>query len=203
MPDVQWSPVSPVAHGLRTGKRGAAITPAGVMLREVTGFELWLCMARRGRGPALQQAASALFGVAPPASPAIVQAKDASLIWSGPDQFLILTPPAFASRDTEFRNALKDAAAITDLSHARVLLHLSGSKCRNMLAKVCSLDLHPAEFPPGAAAATSLDHTNAVLWRDRVGAADSFNLLIFATFAETLCGALIDAAAEYGIQVEP
>ena len=111
-------------------------------------------------------------------------------------------PHALASRGTEISNALKATAAITDLSHARVLLHLSGSKRRAMLAKVCSLDLHPAAFPPGAAT-TSLNHTNVVLWRDPVGVADSFNMPIFATFAESLCGTLLDAAAEYGVKAGP
>ena len=57
-----------------------------------------------------------------------------------------------------------------------------------MLAKLSSIDLHPAAFPLGAAAATSIDHTSVNLWRDSdlPDGQAVFNLLVFATFAQSL-----------------
>ncbi|TIX36785.1 MAG: sarcosine oxidase subunit gamma, partial [Mesorhizobium sp.] len=94
-------------------------------------------------------------------------------------------------------------AWLSDQSHARVLISVSGEKARAMLAKLSSLDLHPAAFPAGTGAATSIDHTSINLWRgnDRPDGQAVFNLLVFATFAESLWHTIFDAAAEYGVDI--
>ncbi len=72
-----------------------------------------------------------------------------------------------------------------------------------MLAKLSSIDLHMAAFPVGAAAATSMDHTSVTLWRgdDKPDGQAVFNVLMFATFAESLWHTMLDAAAEYGVTI--
>ncbi len=72
-----------------------------------------------------------------------------------------------------------------------------------MLAKLSSIDLHPAAFKVGAAAATSIDHTSVTLWRgnDRPDGQPVFNVLVFATFAESLWHTMLDSAAEYGVDI--
>ena len=72
-----------------------------------------------------------------------------------------------------------------------------------MLAKLSSIDLHAASFPIGAAAATSMDHTSVTLWRgnDRPDKQAVFNVLVFATFAESLWHTMLDSAAEYGVAI--
>ena len=72
-----------------------------------------------------------------------------------------------------------------------------------MLAKLSSIDLHPAAFPIGAAAATSMDHTSVTLWRggDLPDGQAVFNVLVFATFTESLWHTMLDAAAEYGVGI--
>jgi sarcosine oxidase subunit gamma len=84
------------------------------------------------------------------------------------------------------------------------LIRIAGPDARAMLAKLSSLDLHPAAFPAGAAAATSIDHTSVNLWRgsDLPDGQAVFNLLVFATFAQSLWHTMLDAAAEYGVDVE-
>jgi len=72
-----------------------------------------------------------------------------------------------------------------------------------MLAKFCSLDLHPKVFPVGAAAASFVDHTAVTLWRgkDGAGATPAFNLLLFSSFAESLWRLFLDSGAEFGMEV--
>ncbi|MER9338597.1 sarcosine oxidase subunit gamma [Mesorhizobium sp. M0293] len=202
MAEFSWVPRSPLEHALVAGAHSANSTDAGVSLTEIRNFDLIQVMARRGRAAELAKAAKARFGVAAPDAPNAIQAKDATLIWSGPDQFFVLSKGGKHTMQT-LAPALSGAASLSDQSHARVLISISGANARAMLAKLSSIDLHAGAFPIGAAAATSMDHTSATLWRggDRPDGLAVFNLLVFATFAESLWGTMLDAAAEYDVDV--
>ena len=202
MVEFSWAPCSPLEHALVPGVHGARGIEAGVSLTEIRNFDLIQVMARRGKGADLAKAAKARFGVAPPDAPKAIQASDATLIWSGPDQFFVLSKGEKHTMDT-LAQALSDPASLSDQSHARVLISISGVKARAMLAKLSSIDLHAASFPVGAAAATSMDHTSVTLWRgnDRSDGLAVFNVLVFATFAESLWHTMLDSGAEYGVAI--
>ena len=200
MAEFSWSPRSPLDHALVAGAHGARGTEAGVSLTEIRNFDLIQVMARRGKAAELANAAKVRFGVAAPEAPEALRTSDATLIWSGPDQFFVLSKGG--KLDT-LAPALSGPASLSDQSHARALINISGTKAGTMLAKLSSIDLHAAAFPVGAAAATSMDHTSVALWRggDRPDGQAVFNLLVFATFAESLWHTMLDAAAEYGVVV--
>ncbi|BCG89686.1 sarcosine oxidase subunit gamma [Mesorhizobium sp. 113-3-9] len=201
MAEFSWDIRSPLHRALVSGAYGAR-GDAGVLLTEIRNFDLVQVMARRGKAADMAKAAKSRFGVAAPETPNAIAA-DATLIWSGPDQFFILSQgsrhgtgalaPAFAA-----------STSLSDQSHARVLISISGAKARAMLAKLSSIDLHPDTFAVGAAAATSMDHTSVTLWRgnDRADGSAVFNVLVFATFAESLWHTMLDSAAEYGVNIE-
>jgi methylglutamate dehydrogenase subunit D len=203
--EFSWAPRSPLEHALVVGVHGARATNPGISLTEIRNFGLIQVMARRGRSGDLANAAHALFGVAPPYWPKAVQAENATLIWSGPDQFLVLSPRDGNPSIEALRQAFSGLASLSDQSHARALIRIAGPDARAMLAKLSSIDLHPAAFPAGSAAATSIDHTSVNFWRgsDLPEGQAVFNLLVFATFAQSLWHAMLDAAAEYGVDVRP
>lgn len=200
MADFSWDVRSPLDRALVSGAYGAA-GEAGVALTEIRNFDLVQVMARRGKAAELAKAAKGRFGVAAPETPKAVQTSDAALIWSGPDQFFILSKGGKHSIGT-LTQAFASSASLSDQSHARVLISISGDKARATLAKLSSIDLHADAFAIGAAAATSMDHTSVTLWRgnDRDGLA-VFNVLVFATFAESLWHTMLDSAAEYGVAI--
>ncbi|MCZ8542917.1 sarcosine oxidase subunit gamma [Mesorhizobium qingshengii] len=202
MADFSWGSRSPLEHALVAGAHGARGTEAGVSLTEIRDFDLIQVMARRGQAAELAKAAKARFGVAAPNAPKAVQTSDAILIWSGPDQFFVLSKGGKHTMQT-LAPALSGPASLSDQSHARALINIAGSKARIMLAKLSSIDLHPEVFPIGSAAATSMDHTSVTLWRgdDRPDGQAVFSLLVFATFAESLWHTMLDAAAEYGVEI--
>lgn len=202
MADFSWVSRSPLEHALVVGAHGARGIEAGVSLTEIRNFDLVQVMARRGQAAELAKAAKARFGLVAPDAPKAVPTQDAMLIWSGPDQFFVLSKGGKHTMQT-LAPALSGPASLSDQSHARALIGISGSKARVMLAKLSSIDLHPATFPIGAAAATSMDHTSVTLWRggDRPDGQAVFNLLVFATFAESLWHTMLDAAAEYGVDI--
>ena len=202
MAEFSWQETSPLSRVLVAGRHGEGRDAAGVTLTELRGFRLVQVMARRGQAEAISDAAASHFGTAAPSRPEAVIAGGTTLIWSGPDQFLGLTARSTDAPDT--RQFFAGLASISDQSDGRALLRLAGPQARNMLAKVCSLDLHPASFPEGAAAATSIDHTGVNLWRGADGedGSPSFYLLVFSTFAESLWKTFLDSGAEYGVQVD-
>ncbi|BCG96374.1 sarcosine oxidase subunit gamma [Mesorhizobium sp. 131-2-1] len=198
MAEFSWDIRSPLDRTLVAGPYGGH-GDAGVSLTEIRNFDLVQVMARRGKEMA--KAATACFGVTAPETPKAVGTADATLIWSGPDQFLVLSKGGRHGMEA-LALVFAGSASLSDQSHARALISVSGEKARAMLAKLSSIDLHAAAFPVGAAAATSIDHTSVTLWRgnDRDGQA-VFNLLVFATFAESLWHTMLDSAAEYGIAI--
>ena len=202
MVEFSWDVRSPLDRALVAGAHGAGGIEAGVSLTEIRNFDLIQIMARRGKAADLAIAAKAQFGVAAPDAPRAVQAPDATLIWSGPDQFFVLSKGGKHTTDT-LAPVFSGSASLSDQSHARALISITGGKARTMLAKLSSIDLHAAAFPVGAAAATSMDHTSVTLWRgaDRTDGQAVFSVLVFATFAESLWHTMLDSAAEYGVAI--
>ncbi|MGX5801351.1 sarcosine oxidase subunit gamma [Bradyrhizobium sp. Arg314] len=200
MVDFSWDVRSPLDRALVAGPYGPQ-GEAGVALTEIRNFDLVQVMARRGKASDMAKAAQARFGVAAPDTPKAVTTADATLIWSGPDQFFVLSKGGKHSIEA-LGSGFAGSASLSDQSHARALVSISGGKARAMLAKPSSIDLHPDVFAIGAAAATSMDHTSVTVWRgtDRDGQA-VFNLLVFGTFAESLWHTVLDSAAEYGVTI--
>jgi len=199
--EFSWDVRSPLDRALAVGRYGAQ-GEAGVALTEIRNFDLVQVMARRGKAAELAKAAKGWFGVAAPGTPRAVQTADATLIWSGPDQFFVLSKGG-KNGMAVLAPSLAGSASLSDQSHARVLISVSGAKARAMLAKLSSIDLHADAFAIGAAAATSMDHTSVTLWRgnDRTDGQAVFNVLVFATFAESLWHTMLDSAAEYGVVI--
>ncbi|MBL8582225.1 MAG: sarcosine oxidase subunit gamma [Rhizobiaceae bacterium] len=202
MADFSWTPVSPLQAALKPGRLGEKSGPAGLKLTELTGFSLMQVQARRGRWAETEAAAQGLFGVSAPANPAAVEGSGATLVWSGPQQFLALFPAGYgADWEKRLADAFAGSASLSDQTGGRAMIRIQGARARDMLAKVCSVDLHPRAFATGAAAATSVDHTGVNLWRradDAEGAV--FDLIVFSTFAGSLWHTLVDHAAEFGVE---
>jgi sarcosine oxidase, subunit gamma len=88
--------------------------------------------------------------------------------------------------------------AAVDVSAQRTTLRLRGDRARDVLAKGCSLDLHPRVFATGTAAQTMLGQAAAVLIPLSDEGTD-YRILVRSSFAGYLAEWLIDAAEEFGI----
>ncbi len=134
-----------------------------------------------------------------PVSPNTVQtAGDLTVLWLGPDEWLVLSPPgaeaAIVARLRETLGAIH--AAVTDVSGNHARLRLAGNHARDVLAKGCSLDLHPRRFQPGQCAQTLILRCGIIL--HQIDDRPSYDLLPRRSFAEYLWMWLSDAMAEYG-----
>jgi heterotetrameric sarcosine oxidase gamma subunit len=200
--DFSWNTQSPLHKALIAGRHGLTTGQAGVALEEVREIELIQVMARRGCWAETVKAAKKLFGVEPPSTPKAVAGKGVTLIWSGPDQFMVLAPNSRAAeRKDKLRKAVSGIASLSDQSDGRCLIRISGPRARDALAKFSSLDLHDAAFAAGTAATTSIDHTSVNLWRGADEAAPVYYVLVFSSFADSLWRTIVDSTLEYGVEV--
>lgn len=119
-----------------------------------------------------------------------------SVLWLGPDEWLVVDRVIPASDiETAVRDAFApDWGSVVDVSANRVVLEVAGPAARDLLARGCSLDLHPRSFGPARCAQTLLAKTAVILWQ--TDATPTFNVFVRASFAAHLTRWLADAAAD-------
>lgn len=184
----------------RPGRLGQAQGPAGVTLAEVTDFGLASVLARKGRAADVARLIQSAHGVQLPVSPRVVEAGDASFLWSGPSHWLVLSAQA-TDLESRICGHLGDAASVFDQGDSRILLELSGRRARDVLAKGVSIDLDPAVFRRGDAAITTATHLSLLLWQ--VSDAPVYRLLTMRTYFGSFWHWFAASAAEYGCEVLP
>ena len=146
------------------------------------------------------QRLGAFTGGLPSASGKVQSSGNASLLWLGPAEYLLIAAPeAHESLGGEFPGSLVAALGsgqgqVVDLSANRTTLELSGPQARSVLEKGCSLDLHPRVFSTGTALSTEVGGIPVILWKT---AGETYRILPRASFAQFLGRWLLDAMREY------
>jgi sarcosine oxidase subunit gamma len=143
--------------------------------------------------------ASAALGVELPMAPNTwAPAGTGRAVWLGPDEWLLSsTTEAPQALETRVRTAvLPLGGSATDVSAQRIGLRLTGARMRDVLAKGCSIDLHPRVFGRGSSAQTALGQAGVVLLA-LSDAGDDYLLLVRSSFAGYLADWLLDAALEF------
>lgn len=148
-------------------------------------------------GPATD-AVTAVLGVTPPTQPNTwVRGDGGSVIWLGPDEWLVVSElAALEAQEADLRAAVTPVGgAAVDVSGQRVKLTLRGRHVRDVLAKGCALDLHHSVFRSGSSAQTTLGLAGVVLLAG--DDPDEFTVLVRQSFANYLADWLVDAAEEF------
>jgi sarcosine oxidase, subunit gamma len=120
-------------------------------------------------------------------------------VWLGPDEWL-LTSAAEVPEELEARvraAVVPLGGSATDVSAQRITVRLTGPRVRDVLAKGCSIDLHPRAFGRGRSAQTTLGRAGVVLLAE---GGDDYVVLVRSSFAGYLADWLVDAALEYSVQ---
>ena len=123
-----------------------------------------------------------------------------SVYWLGPDEWLIVTSgEGAAGLGSELAEALVGFhAAINDVSGGNVALRISGVDARTVLAKGCTLDLHPREFGPGQCAQTGL--AKAIVLLGVAHNVSTYTIIVRRSFSDYLCRWLAHAARPHGVR---
>ena len=81
----------------------------------------------------------------------------------------------------------------TTVTHALARIEIEGRDARLLLAKGCSLDLHPSRFSPGRCARTRLAGMPVILWCTQES---TFQCIVASSYREYLLAWLADAGLE-------
>ncbi len=114
----------------------------------------------------LRVAAEAAGHLALPRQPnTVLAAGDRAALWLGPDEWLVTGAPGSAPAiAAELAAALTGVpSSIVDVSANRAVIDLSGPAALDVLARGCSLDLHPRSWWAGLCAQTILGKAQVIL----------------------------------------
>jgi len=119
----------------------------------------------------------------------------ASVVWLGPDEWLIIDKSGVPGLEGRLRNAIAGAdAAVVDQSGQRVSVLVTGHAA-GLLAKGTAIDMHPDAFAHGSAVQSHLGQTIVVLLA-RDERATAIEILVRSSFARYLADWLVDAAQD-------
>jgi sarcosine oxidase subunit gamma len=153
-------------------------------------------------GPVAAAAGKELGLALPTEADSSARSGDVSVLWLGPDEWLVVGPPGAAEHLTaRLRSAAgTEHVSVVDVSAQRTTVVLSGPRVRDLLALGCAVDVHARAFGVGDCTQTVLAHAPVVLLRrerDEGGAEPVFWVLVRASFAAHLVDWLVDACVEF------
>jgi sarcosine oxidase subunit gamma len=113
--------------------------------------------------------------------------------WFGPDQWLVVAPPADAAL---LMPALYTTArSAVDVSDLRAEFELAGPRAIDVLRKGCGIDLHPRVFATGDCALTLLGRVRVAL--RQIDERPGYRVLVERSVAPYLWDWLVDAMREF------
>jgi methylglutamate dehydrogenase subunit D len=177
--------VSPLAKVAAPGRFGADKGAAGIELSVRHPASIVTVIARKG---CAERLAGAFEGI-----------KNCDVQWAGFDQYYAVAEGRLEGvlyRDLKGR--LGSIATLSDQSHGRIIIRISGPNARQVLAKGTPVDLHKGEFLIGKSAVTQMAHVGVHLTRT---GEDAFELSVFRGFAESFWEWLALQAEEFGYRV--
>jgi heterotetrameric sarcosine oxidase gamma subunit len=134
------------------------------------------------------------------------------VVGSGPGEWLVLAPPGAAAAVTDWlATVAADAAgdefvSMTDLTHGRALVRVTGPDSADLLARLCGADLEDDMAPDGAALRSAVAGVATDIVRDDTmidgAAVPSYLLHCERSSGQYLFGALVSAGEELGIGVD-
>jgi len=130
--------------------------------------------------------AAEVLGQKLPLRPNTLTRAEHRVYWLGPDEWQVVAPPdrvADLLEELE-RKLAGQHVAINDISGGQFALNLSGDDVPLLLAKACTLDLHPSVFHLSDCAQSGLAKANMLL--GYIDAAPVYEIIVRRSFSEYL-----------------
>jgi heterotetrameric sarcosine oxidase gamma subunit len=195
MSDLHWK--SPLAGVVKPGQHAVRGQSPGVVICEMRRA-LYSISPYRDRRARVSDILHRHFGMTLPEPGHFHHNQESSLLWAGFGQWMLAGPPGGTLDIDAAAGELGDCAALVALGDSRAMLRLSGPATRQVLARLCALDLHPRRFSSGHCAATRMGHLSALL--HQIDDEPTFEIHVFRAFAASLYHELTEAAREFGYQ---
>ncbi|MCS3765955.1 MULTISPECIES: sarcosine oxidase subunit gamma [Bradyrhizobium] len=185
--------------GIINAEQIGADGEAGVTLLISNDLQL-ATLITRPDSSGLQRLTKQLIGLDLPQTSSAALTPTHGLVWSGPDQWLLIARQRAGFSD--LLGLLSAEAAVSDQSHARAAMTVSGKRVREVLAKGSMVDLHSKVFPVGATVLTSFAHVNVQLWRTEDGSdGPVFEILVPRSMAGSFWSWFVASVAEFGCRI--
>lgn len=138
----------------------------GIARIEEVGLQGMITLRGDLSARALKSAARTVAGFDLPDTYTITGDGDGGICWMSPDELLLLCPYAAVAGNVEtLQKALaKSHTLVVNVSDARAVLRVSGPATREVMAKLCPIDLSPSAFKPGMFRRTRMAQVPAALW---------------------------------------
>ncbi len=138
----------------------------GLALIEESGLQGMITLRGDLGSRAMRSAVKAAVGVGMPRVNEVEFEAGAGACWMSPDELLLICPHEEAADKVA---ALGEALAkqhhmAVNLSDARAMFRVSGAGAREVLGKLCPLDMTPDKFEPGQIRRTRMAQVPAAVW---------------------------------------
>jgi len=160
---------------------------------EETGLQGMITLRGDLASKPLKSAIKGAAGVTMPAVNSIKTNGDRGVCWMSPDEALILCPYGDVADVLSAMNQTLGTshALIVNVSDARSVFRVTGPDARDVMAKLCPVDLSPAAFKPGMFRRTRMAQVPAAFWMPD---AQTFQIICFRSVADYMFGVLRVAA---------
>jgi sarcosine oxidase, subunit gamma len=179
---------------LRKSPLAKMIFPGGLKERD---FTTQINLRGNPSEAAFAETAKSVLGIDLPSTPNTVSSgEDLSILWLGPDEWLIV---AADNKESEIPDQLAAAfldqhVAINNLSANRCVMELSGPHSLDALMKSCDMDLHPRVFGAGQVVQTVIAKSQAIIENKGEG---TYHIYVRCSFSRYVAEWLCDALQEY------
>lgn len=180
---------NPLGAHWTAGRHGQAEGEAGIRATHAAGLTIVEVAALPGQAQPLRAALEAGFGMALGDGQPAHSAENA--VCTGPGHYLLVGHDVQA-----VKAAVGDLAIAVDQSSGRVRVSIDGPAVAELLAKACPLDLRA--WPIGGAQASHFLHIACAYYRR---SEHGFDLYFGRSFAASAAQWLLDAGAEFGVEI--
>jgi heterotetrameric sarcosine oxidase gamma subunit len=168
----------------------AAAAAGRVTLSEIRAGSILQIQAWPETADTVRRVIAELLGVEAPAIGKASVGAGVTVAAIAPGRYLVSADSADIPQKFEAAFPSSDAA-VSDISHGRVILKLEGEAAASVLATSVALDLDPSVFPAGRVVQTMIHHIDVVIHRR---SETHFELWVLRSFAEALAEWLSDQA---------
>ena len=148
-------------------------------------------------GAKMKKAVKAAAGVAVPGQRAVALGADGGVAWMSPDELLVMCAyDGVADALAALNDGLAGEHSLAvNVSDARAVFEIKGAGAREVIAKICPVDMAPGAFEPGDFRRTRMAQVAAAFWMTGAG---TIRVVCFRSVAEYVFGLLKDAAEPGG-----
>ena len=162
----------------------------GVTVSEVVDQSLVMIAMPNGKAEEIEVAMNKSCGLSVPAMGQSTQSADGSITLWRLQKNQVLAYYAYESDDAEANIAERfnaPSAYYTDQSDTWAMIRVSGERSRDILERICPIDLDPSVFTLGSVSRTIMEHIGTIIYRD---GDDSYVLLTMRSFGRSMLHAI-------------